>query len=158
MTIFEKIFRRGNRKRIGDSPVMHPSVACDERRALVVDDQDAVARLFKMIVSDAFPNLSVDVAGNGKEALSCFEQAHHGLLILDIQMPVMDGEVAFEEISRLCESRNWDMPSVIFCTGFTPSDNVRAFVQTAPDHGILRKPVQDITLVDTVRSRINHQG
>lgn len=127
---------------------------CDRHRILVVDDEDAIVRLFRLILSSALPEVEVGVATNGVEAVKAFGEKHHGVLLMDLHMPVMDGRTAFDEISKLCEARNWEMPSVLFCTGFVPSDAVRKLIADSSKHSLLKKPVSGKTLVEAVKARL----
>lgn len=68
------------------------------RKILVVDD-DAVNRLIvkKVLESEGY---TIDVATNGKKALKYIEDNLVDLILMDIQMPVMDGIAATCEIRK----------------------------------------------------------
>ena len=40
-------------------------------------------------------------------------------------MPIMNGEETFHETQAVCKEKNWEMPAVIFCTGYTPPESIR---------------------------------
>ena len=144
----------------GDPPVVSGapkdggSVECNKGRILLVDDERTILKLFKMILASGFPDRKIDMAGNGKEAVDLFLEGHHGVLVMDLHMPVMDGQAAFCEIEKMCRAKNWEMPAVIFCTGFAPPDTVRNVVSSNPMHCLLSKPIGGDVLVETVRSRL----
>ena len=124
----------------------------DASRILIVDDEQGIRRLFRMILSSALPDSLIDIAGNGAEAVESFARGHHGVLLMDLRMPVMDGHAAFREIDRLCRRRNWEMPSVVFCTGFIPPNTVQEIVAQEESHSLLAKPVSSERLVATVKN------
>lgn len=132
----------------------HTETPCDRSRILVVDDEKALVKLFRMILQLDLPENTVDVAMNGVEAVRCFSDFHHGVLLMDLHMPVMDGRVAFFEIEKLCRGRSWEMPSVVFCSGFAPPDAVNHVVESNPCHCLLSKPVSADLLVATIKSRL----
>ena len=121
------------------------------RTLLIVDDQPAIRSQFKQILSMEFPYLRIDAAPDGAAAVETFSTGRHDILILDLHMPVMDGLAAYYEIEMLCESRGWDVPATIFCTGYVPPDKVRDLVDKYPTHRLLLKPVATATLLQTVR-------
>ena len=123
-------------------------------RLLIVDDEKTIRELFRMIVYSAIPELQIDVAVNGAEAVEIFKSTHPKVLLMDLHMPVMDGRMAFFEISRECEKRNWETPSVIFCTGFSPSDSIKQIVEDNPNHCLLAKPVGAETVISAVKERL----
>ena len=57
-----------------------------QKRVLVVDDDGGVRRLFCTVLRDR--GLSVDEAGDGKEALDLIETRQYGVIVLDLVMPV----------------------------------------------------------------------
>jgi two-component system, cell cycle sensor histidine kinase and response regulator CckA len=131
-----------------------PLVPRDKKRLLIVDDEKTIQRLFNMILSPALPGIKIDMASNGAEALDKFSSGHHGTVLMDLHMPVMDGHAAFMRIERLCLDKNWEMPPVVFCTGFAPPDTVMTIVRQNSKHCLLSKPVSGEALTDAVKSRL----
>lgn len=129
-------------------------VPCDRGRLLVTDDNDAVRQALGRLLAHWLDGCAVDTAVNGLEALQSFRERHQGVVLMDLKMPVMDGETAYAEIRNLCNRSNWEMPSVVFCTGYTPPDGVRSIVADDTAHCILQKPVSPDLLVDTIRHRL----
>jgi len=114
-----------------------------------------VRRLYKMVLSQELPGLKLDFAANGAEAVAAFLAGHHGVLIMDIHMPVMDGRAAYYEIEKLCKLRNLAMPSVVFCTGYAPPEAMKEIVRPGSPHCLLVKPVTNDQLTGAVRQRLN---
>ena len=70
-----------------------PSIA---PRILVVDDDQALLRMISLaLVSDGF---RVTVASDGTMGLDAIEGEQFDLLVLDLQMPGMDGRTMFREL------------------------------------------------------------
>ncbi len=81
-----------------------------ERKILLVEDNTANRFLIKEILRDF--NVEVDEAVNGEEALKLLEKTHYDLVLLDLQMPVMDG---YETIRRIrCMEKIKDIPVYAF--------------------------------------------
>lgn len=137
---------------------VHPQgapVPCTSNRILLVDDEATIVKLFQMIITSSIPDCTVDTAPNGQEALKEFEKHHHSVIVMDLHMPVMDGQSAFNEIHKIAETRHWMPPAVVFCTGFAPPDMVHRIVSTSSKHCLLSKPVRGEILVDAIRSRLS---
>jgi CheY-like chemotaxis protein len=126
----------------------------DRGRILVVDDETTIVKLFKMLLEFDLPGKQIDTACNGAEAIEKFAAGHHGVLIMDLHMPVMDGLNAFLNIESSCRARGWEMPAVVFCTGYTPPDPVLRAVAGSTAHCLLQKPVSSDVLVSAVASRL----
>lgn len=120
-------------------------------RILIADDEIAIRQVFSNALRAEFPDLEIDLAFNGRDAVETFGKGHHAVIILDIAMPIMNGEEAFFRIQRLCRDNRWPMPSVIFCTGFTPPESILEVVRTEKNHCYQPKPVPIETLVSTIR-------
>jgi len=130
------------------------SVEPNKYRILLVDDEKTILRLFQMILSSAIPDVAIDVAHNGEEAVKSFSEKRQCVLIMDLHMPVMDGQAAFFKIESLRKEHNWEMPAVLFCTGFAPPDSIRGVIASGSRHCLLPKPVNGDTIVEAVKSRL----
>ncbi len=129
-------------------------LSCSERRILVADDEKSIRDLFFQVMSYGLSDCRVDVVVDGREAVDAFRQGRHSVLIIDLMMPGMDGEQAFNEIEKLCKAENWDMPSVIFCTGFDPSNRIQDIIKHKPAHCLLMKPVRNEQLLEAIKTRL----
>ena len=130
-------------------------VPCDKHRILITDDEAPVRNIFRLILTSGCPACIVDLAANGLEAVESFQQFHQGVLLMDAKMPVMDGQAAFYKIRDICQEKGWEMPSVIFCTGFAPSAGLKTVSDSGQKHCILQKPVPSELLLTTVKSRLD---
>jgi len=70
-------------------------------RVLVVDDDKVLQSSVKEAL--LFHNFVVDVAGNGKEALEAVYKEKYDLVVMDVNMPEMDGISALSEIKKLIQ-------------------------------------------------------
>ena len=129
-------------------------VPCEKRRILITDDEESVREIFRMILSGGIHDCTIDVATNGIEAVQSFRQFHQGVLLMDLKMPQMDGQTAFYKIRDICEEKGWEIPAVIFCTGFAPSPDVLSLTNPESEHSLIRKPVPLELLLETVKSRM----
>lgn len=128
---------------------------CNRSRILIVDDEQLILNVFMRIVHHELPTLTLDTAHNGVEALDIFANFHHEMLLLDLHMPVMNGQQAFLKMRDMCRERLWDMPSVAFCTAYNPSKAFRDFAIDNDAHNcLLIKPVSLKQIVSTVREHM----
>jgi len=70
-------------------------------RILVADDTEVNQKIAQLILQKA--GYQVDVVGNGQQAVEACQQNRYDLILMDIQMPVMDGHEATGAI------RAWEM-------------------------------------------------
>jgi diguanylate cyclase (GGDEF)-like protein/PAS domain S-box-containing protein len=115
------------------------------RRILVVDDD----RFMRECAKDTLEaeGFAVDLAANGTEALDCYEPLRPNLIILDVQMPILDGLSTCQELRR--RYPNDPIPVLIVTASEDPLSVERAFAAGATD--FVSKPVQWPLLAHRVR-------
>lgn len=76
-------------------------------RVLVVDDDPSILRMLRIVfMGDGY---DVTTATNGVEALDAVQKDAPGVIVLDLEMPLMDGREFFREL----RSRGHEMPVLI---------------------------------------------
>ncbi|MGW5868832.1 response regulator [Streptomyces sp. NPDC055239] len=108
-------------------------------RVFVVDDQPLVRAGFVMVL-DAQPDIAVvGEADDGAAALDLLASVVADVVVMDIQMPVMDG---VEATKRLCERP--DPPKVLVLTTFDTDEDAFAALQAGASGFLLKNvPPQD---------------
>jgi signal transduction histidine kinase/CheY-like chemotaxis protein len=87
---------------------------------------------------------AVEVVGNGRAALTAMSRRAFDVVLMDVQMPVMDGLAAIAEIRAREERSHKPRTRVVAMTAFaTPRDN---FIAAGFD-AHLEKPVRDLELL-----------
>ncbi len=128
---------------------------CDPRRVLIVDDEEQNRKLHQTIINSAFPSVACDLAPDGAIAVQLFITYHPLVILMDIVMPVLDGEEAFYQIEEYCQTNNWQKPRVVFCTGHSPSVGLRNIVASDPADCLLQKPIRKRILITALAKRLN---
>src|SRR5689334_14039243 len=96
------------------------------RTCLVVDDSSVVRKVVRRILEAH--GFAVAEAANGKEALSACVEKLPDCVLLDWNMPVMNG---IEFLKALRAQFGPDNPPVLFCT----TENEISFIEQAITHG-----------------------
>ena len=119
---------------------------------LVVDDEEAVRQAVTSILDSA--GYLVLVASNGPEAIEMFEEAHDhiDLVLLDMTMPLMDGEETFHALRAIDPD-----VSVLLTSGYVEQDALGRFGDVGPI-GFVQKPYQPATLMQKVAQAIAIAG
>jgi CheY-like chemotaxis protein/signal transduction histidine kinase len=95
---------------------------------------------------------NVDVANNGKEALDKFGTSKYDLILMDIQMPVMDGILATKKIREIETSTNEYTPIMAITANALAGDKENCLAAGMNDY--LSKPFQPETLIQKMKSLI----
>lgn len=70
-------------------------------KAAIVEDQEILRKSLKIVIENISDIEIVGTAENGEEAIALCERENLDILLMDIQMPVMDGVKATEEIKNV---------------------------------------------------------
>lgn len=95
-------------------------------RVLVVDDHELTRFSLKLALSGQENIELVGVASNGQEALEMVERYHPNVIVLDLQMPVMDGWSASAQIKNLDPSTQIIAYSSLENPKFLESSNINS--------------------------------
>lgn len=110
-------------------------------RVLIADDEAPARRKLRRLL-EAMPSIEiVGEAANGEEAVECVASLAPDVVLLDVQMPLLDG---FEVVATVGVER---MPAVVFVTAFD-EHALRAFDVRAIDY--LLKPVAAERLAEAI--------
>jgi len=86
-----------------------------KKTILVVEDDEDLRGIYKEILE--LYDYDVQIAFNGLEGVEKFKQKKPSLIIMDADMPVLDGFKAFKQIRELDNNAN-----VIIVTGFSDTE------------------------------------
>jgi CheY-like chemotaxis protein len=93
--------------------------------------------------------LSLDFAENGAEALEKRRQGHYDLVLMDMQMPVMDGYTATREIRAWEKAQTLARVPILALTAHALSNSSKESFEAGCD-GHLTKPVEWHDLVEAI--------
>ena len=114
-------------------------------RILVVDDNVVNQRLARRMVERL--GYTVDIAGNGEEALAALARRSYTLILMDCQMPVMDG---YEATRRIRERESSHRTPIIALTASAMRrDQHECFHAGMDDY--IPKPIKLATLASAVK-------
>ncbi|OYW46187.1 MAG: two-component system response regulator [Sphingomonadales bacterium 32-68-7] len=103
------------------------------KTCLVVDDSRVIRKVTRHIV-ESF-GFAVEEAENGEEALAICDAALPDLILLDWNMPVMDG-LAFIQVLR--QRPEGARPKVVFCTTQNDVAHIRAAIAAGADEYLMK--------------------
>jgi DNA-binding response OmpR family regulator len=110
------------------------------QRVLVVDDDNAMARMIRLtLLSEGYV---VSTASDGIEGLRKLEEGRFALVVLDLQMPNMDGREMFTEMKR----RGYELPVVILSA--YGAEQARDELKAA---AAVRKPFDTAVLLELIQ-------
>jgi DNA-binding response OmpR family regulator len=101
----------------------------DGQRILVVDDQKDIRDMTALVLSGA--GYRVDTVESGESALSTLERDQFDLVLLDINMPTMDGWETLRMIR--CDDDLSELPVVMFSVKGEIRDKIEGLQEGAVD-------------------------
>ncbi len=99
ITDLQKILHRRNQEVNGDKKPIDGHEPIPSLRILVVEDSEPNRRLMQMFLAQ--PGYQVECVADGLQALECLRTQSFDIVLLDIQMPGMDGITCAKEIIKM---------------------------------------------------------
>ncbi|WP_082539884.1 MULTISPECIES: ATP-binding protein [unclassified Caulobacter] len=115
-------------------------------RLLLVED-NAVNRELIRAMLEPF-GVGVETANDGVAGVEAMRQGHYDLVLMDVQMPVMDGLTATREIRAMEGARGVATPIVAMTANVLPEQIATCLAAGMDDH--LGKPINPAKLLETV--------
>lgn len=120
-------------------------------KILIVEDN----KINQLVVAKMLKKLGIEIttADNGLEALDAFENSYFDLVLMDIQMPGMDGYRATAEIRKLSDPRKRDVPIIALTASAFLSEKEKAKLFGMNDH--VGKPFGPDDLMEKISACLN---
>ena len=116
---------------------------------LIVDDIPVNISLLKIML--ARTNVKILTAVNGQEALDIVRQLRPQVVLLDIQMPILNGLEVLKEIKA---DPNLKDIAVIMVSAYTSSEDIEQSMNLGAS-GFIKKPVIMDILLSTVTAELD---
>ncbi|WP_232003181.1 ATP-binding protein [Pseudoalteromonas piscicida] len=115
---------------------------------LLAEDNPVNQLVVRSMISKA--NGDITIANNGKESIEQFELNKPDLILMDIQMPEMDG---VEACKRL-KNKDPNIPIIALTANAFPED--RALYERVGFDGYVAKPIEQLELINTIATVLAH--
>ena len=96
-------------------------------KALIVDDNRINRVLASKLIAKGAKNISITFAENGREAIDLFMDQDFDFILLDLQMPVMDGFETCKYIRNKFPEPKCNVPVIALTAEALPYERIKAF-------------------------------
>jgi CheY-like chemotaxis protein len=137
------------------SPILTENKVIDLKEANILLVEDNLIN--QKIVILSLKNLvnNIDVANNGKEALDKFGSIKYDIILMDIQMPIMDGITATKKIREVEASTHSHIPIIAITANALSGDKEICLAAGMNDY--ISKPFQIDILVAKMKDLLNER-
>ena len=120
-----------------------PLDGAGECSILVAEDNEINVEVLRAMLRQL--GFECDVASNGKEALRMATETPYDIVLMDVNMPVMDGLTATRELRRtLPQDKNKKSLPIIALTAATMPGNIAEIINAGMNDHIAKPFSQDI--------------
>jgi CheY-like chemotaxis protein len=113
---------------------------------LLVEDNPINQRITQLMLEPLVKR--IEIARNGKEALDLFGTSRYDLILMDVQMPVMNGLVAAEKIRGLELSTQMHVPIIAITANAMLGDKEQCLAVGMDDY--ISKPIEPELLIEKI--------
>jgi CheY-like chemotaxis protein len=115
---------------VNQTQIKFDSTLFNDVRIMIAEDNFVNQRVLQYMLETL--GVKSDVAANGKEVLEKIESMQVDVILMDVQMPEMDGIEATEEIRK----RDWHQPFIVAMTANTGSGDRERCLSSGMNHFI----------------------
>ena len=123
-------------------------------RCLLVEDHPVNRRVAQVILNQV--NVDMDVAVDGEEAVAAAGRQDYDFILMDMNMPLMNGIAATEEIRRLEKERGSARTPIIMLTANALPEHHAQSIEAGAD-GHISKPFTPASLVQQISIILSEQ-
>ncbi|HZJ73329.1 MAG TPA: response regulator, partial [Perlabentimonas sp.] len=99
---------------------------------------------------------NIEIANNGKEALDRFGTSRFDIILMDIQMPIMNGIVATKKIREIESNSNFHIPIIAITANALLGDKEECLAAGMDDY--ISKPFQIEILIQKMKKLLGDQS
>ncbi|MFA7084295.1 MAG: ATP-binding protein, partial [Arcobacteraceae bacterium] len=140
---------------IADNPSLHRNVLKHSHtkesfvaNVLIAEDNINNQILIKLLLEKL--SISTTIVSNGEEAVEAYKNNHYDLILMDINMPVLDGVSATKEIRKYQKEANHYIVPIIALTANSVAGDREKYLENGMDE-YLAKPIVFETLVELLK-------
>ncbi|MBN8545401.1 MAG: response regulator [Ignavibacteria bacterium] len=139
-----------NLKEVGKNEHAHPHRKDHSSNImLIAEDNEFNLVLARSLIHRNFPGFSIIEARNGTEAIELYKSEKPDMILMDLQMPEMDGFQATRIIRKMEEDDGTHIPIIALTAGAHQGEKEKCLAIGMDD--FLTKPVKLDTFVDTLQ-------
>lgn len=127
-----------------------PEVQFAENHVLLVDDSEENRELVLAYLKK-YSSIHVECAENGQEALIAARQNTYDLILMDMQMPIMDGYEATRQIREQEKKNGFSRTPILALTAFSLAAEIDKTLKAGCDDYIT-KPIKKSRLIEVLAS------
>ena len=123
------------------------------KEILIVEDNELNMEIAQIVLRKA--GLVVDTAENGREAVAKAQAKRYDMILMDIQMPVMNGYEATRAIRQLADKRLASVPIIAMTANAFQEDKAKALSEGMDGH--VAKPLKVEVLLQAMQEALWQQ-
>ena len=123
------------------------------KEILLVEDNELNMEIAQIVLKKA--GLVIDTAENGSEAVAKAQAKRYDMILMDIQMPVMNGYEATRAIRQLEDKHLADVPIIAMTANAFQEDKEKALSEGMDGH--VAKPLKVEELLRTMQEALQHK-
>ena len=127
-----------------------------QKKILIAEDVPLNLLLVKTYLNNNFSNFEVFEAANGELAVSQYQEVLPDLVLMDVQMPKMDGYEATRQIRKHEKEINRQVPIIALTAGAILEEKERCLSAGMDD--FLTKPINKDELIETIRLHLSKKN